>query len=262
MGHLEKTGHLLDGAHARRGHLFDLPRGAVFDVALDADRLLHIGGVVAAGAVDNLVLAAPGDEHELVGVLAADGAAVRLDEQGRQAAALINFPVGLNHLPVAHVQPGLVGVKAVEVFHGELAHPDESAAGTRLVTELGLNLVKHQGEVAVAPDVAAHQLGDDFLVGGAQGQRALAAVVEGKEHLAQGFAAPGKLPQLEGLEHRQAQLLAARPVHLFPHDVLNLLEHPPGQRQIRIDPGHELVDHARPDEQLVADRVRLGGDFP
>jgi hypothetical protein len=50
-------------------------------------RPLLVRGVPARAAADDDVLAALGQQDELVGVLAADGAAIGLDGQGRQAAA-------------------------------------------------------------------------------------------------------------------------------------------------------------------------------
>ena len=34
------------------------------------------------------------------------------------------------------------------------------------------------------------------------------------------------------------------------------------ERQVGIDAGGELVDHARPQQELVADGIGLGGDLP
>ncbi len=192
-----------------------------------------------------------------MGVLAPDGAAVSLHQDGAQPAAVVDVFIRLEHPVVALAQPGFVAVEAVQVLHAELADTEQPAAGARLVAELGLNLVQEQGQVAVALDVVAGELGDYLLMGGAQGKLALFTIEEDEQALAEGDIAPGLVPQLYGLQHRQHQLLSAGAVHLLPDDVLNLLQHPPAQGQVGVYPGSHLVYHSRFQQQLVADSLRL-----
>ena len=135
---------------------------------LDALRLFQVGGVLALAAVDHLVLAGVRDGHELLGVLAADSAAVRLDDHGRQAASVVDPLVSLLHLLIADIQSLPVAVEAVEVHHVELPDPQQAAAGTGLIAELGLDLVEQLGQIAVASHLVANQLGGDLLMGGAK----------------------------------------------------------------------------------------------
>ena len=116
------------------------------------DRLgfFGVGDVVAARAGDDGVLAGVGGQQEFVGVLAADGAAVGLGHQHRQAAAPEDVAVRLRHVLIGGVQAGVVGVEGVGVLHVELAHPYQPGAGTGFVAELGLNLVQQLRQVAVA----------------------------------------------------------------------------------------------------------------
>ena len=103
MGYFEEIGDLLNAASARGGDLFHGQGLTAFYFALFTLRFLHIGGVVAFVAVDNLVFAALGNDHELVGVLAADGAAIGFNQQAGQAAAVVDILVRLEHLGVALV---------------------------------------------------------------------------------------------------------------------------------------------------------------
>jgi len=50
------------------------------------DGFLGVGGITAGGAKDNLVLAGFSNNHKLLGVLAADSAAVGLNDNYRQSA--------------------------------------------------------------------------------------------------------------------------------------------------------------------------------
>ena len=115
---------LLDGFHARSRNFFDGQALPHFAGGFDGIRFFDVGGVAAGRAVDKLVFAGIGDQHELVRTLAADSAGVRLDQHARQPAAGVDVLVGLHHGVVALVQPGLVDVETVGVLHNELAHPD------------------------------------------------------------------------------------------------------------------------------------------
>ncbi|MBA7476691.1 hypothetical protein ES707_12085 [subsurface metagenome] len=144
-GYFKETGHLFNRAGARRGYFLPGQRLTLLYLALDALGFLHVGGVFTFFAVDNLVFTVLGDDHELVGVLAADGAAVGFNLQAGQAAAGIDILIRLEHLFIAFIQPLFISVKAVEVFHGEFAYPYQAAPGAGLIAELGLDLIQHQG---------------------------------------------------------------------------------------------------------------------
>jgi hypothetical protein len=197
--------------------------------------------------------------HELVVVAAADGARVGEDGDGGDAAAVEDVLVGDEHAVVGHVQVGVVDVEAVEVLHGELARPHEAAAGARLVAELRLHLVDEDGQLAVALDEPLEEVDDDLLVRGAERQLAVAAVLEDEERLAEGLAAAGLLPQLDGLEAGQHDLLAAGGVHLLADDLADLEEGAPAEGKVAVDAGGGLGDEAGAQEELVIRRLGLGG---
>ena len=71
--------------------------------------------------------------------------------------------------------------------------------------------------------------------------------------------AAAALPQLGRVQHRHQQLLPADRVHLLADDLHDLLVHAPARRHPRPQPGAELPDHARADEQLVRERLGVGG---
>ena len=194
-----------------------------------------------------------------MGVLAPDGTGVGLGHEGGEAAAAVDVAVGLRHGLVADVQAVLVGVEAVGVLHVELADSYKPSAGTGLVTELGLNLVEHEGEVAVALYVGAGDVGDDLLVSGGHDQSALAAVLQGEEVVAKGVPATGLFPEFDRLEDGQAEFLASCGVYLLADDVLDLAEGAPCQGQVGVDASGDLGDHARLEHEAVADGLRLGG---
>ena len=70
--------------------------------------------------------------------------------------------------------------------------------------------------------------------------------------------AAAALPELGRVQHRHQHLLRADRVHLLAHDLDDLLVHAPARRQPGPEPGAELPDHARADEQLVGERLGVG----
>ena len=194
--------------------------------------------------------------------LPADGAAVGLGHQDGQAAPAVDVPVGPGHGLVAFIQAVVAGVEAVGVFHGEFTHPDEAGPGPGLVPELGLDLVEDDGEVPVALDVGLDDVGDDLLVGGGQHQRTAPPVFQREQVVAEGGAAAGLLPELGGLEGGHEDFLAARRVHLLTDDVLDLAQGAPGQGQVGVDPGGDLVNQAGAEHEAVAGRLGLGRVLP
>ncbi len=141
----------------------------------------------------------------------------------------------------------------------EFPHPDKPPARTGLIAQLDLNLIEHLGQVTVALDIAGGQLGNHLFVGGAQDHLALAAVVEGKEHVH--LVPPALLPYLERLYYRHIDFLAAGPVHFLANDILYFTQHPPAKRQVGINTGSELINHAGLHQQPVAGRIRIGGNL-
>ena len=97
--------------------------------------------------------------------VAADRAALGLDDDVGDAAAVEDPAVGLVHRVVAGVELLDVGVEAVGVLHQELAGPQDPEPGAGLVAELGLDLVERDRQLLVRPDQVADDVGDDLLVG-------------------------------------------------------------------------------------------------
>jgi len=122
--YLQEARYLFDRGHTGGGYLFQRQRLTAADLAPGYLCLLYVGTVFAGGAMNNLVLTGFGNDHELVGVLTPDGTAIGLDAYCRQAAAVIDIVVGLEHLIIGDVQCLGIGVKAVKVHHVELAGAD------------------------------------------------------------------------------------------------------------------------------------------
>ena len=153
-----------------------------------------------------------------------------------------------------------VDVERVGVAHDELAGPQEAEAGAGLVAELDLDLVHGEGQLPVGVDLGADGDRHHLLVGGAEDEGAASSL---DDHRRQGVAAeeggpPALFPQLDGVEGREQQLLAAGRVELLTDDALDPLQHPEPQREEGVDARSQPPDVAGPDEQLMAGHFGVG----
>ena len=124
------------------------------------------------------------------------------------------------------VQVLLAGVEGVSVLHSELTHTDQPGSGARLVPELGLNLIDHKGVLGVGAGVFSYQLHRSLLVGHTQHHIGTVAVRKAQQLFADTLIPAGLCPQRGGHHHRELHFLTVQGVHLFPHDLLQLLQHP------------------------------------
>ena len=257
LGEAEERGHVLDAAEARGVDLLEravagtLGHGDLGRGGLDVGR-------EAAVAVDELGLAGVGERHELDGGVAADLAGVGHDGQRVDAAALGDAGVGGLLLLVALLQRLLGGGEAVGVLHDELAAAHEAEARAHLVTELVLDLVERARELLVGAQLVLHEVGEGLLVRGAEGELAAVAVGDAHELGAVGVPAPGLVPELGGREDGHHHLLGADALHLVADDGLDLADRAPRERQVAVEAGGGLADHAGAQQQAVARELGLG----
>ncbi len=66
--------------------------------------------------------------------------------------------------------------------------------------------------------------------------------------------AVGLFPDVFGLQHRHLHFLPADGVHLFPHNLGNIVQHALAERQKGVHPSHFLVNIASLDQQLSVAR--------
>ena len=258
LGEAEELGDGLDGTHARSLDLSERAvTGALGHNDLGACGLI-IGSKAAIVAVDERGLAGVGQGHVLDRGVAADLAGVGDNGQSLDVAALADVGVGLLHLVVLLLQTLLRGREAVGVLHDELAAAHQAKAGTELVAELVLNVVQVDGQLLIGAKLVAHQGRDGLLVRGAQHKLATMTVVKAHELLAIGIDAAGLTPQL-GIDHNgHHELLGAGGIHLVAHDVLDLTNRAPSERQIGIQTGGLLADHTGTKQQTMACKLGVG----
>ena len=245
--HGDQAGRLLE-------HRLRQPGGQLDRLGVGA-RDLDVGGV--AGRERDRVLARRARRHVLVRGRPAHHPDVGLDPVPVQPRALEDPVVGADVLPVAHLQALGVAVEGVGVLHDELARPQHRRARARLVALLRLEVVEDLRQVAVRAHDRRHVERDVLLVRHRQHELGAPAVLQ-LEQLRDRVAAAA-LPQLGRVQDRHQHLQPADRVHLLADDLHDVLVHPPARRHPGPEPGAELADHARADEQLVRERLRVGG---
>ena len=187
------------------------------------------------------ILTGIGQDHEFVGEIAADGAGVRFHGPEFEAQALEYAGIGVVHQLIAFFSPGDVRVKGIAVLHHELTPAHQAEAGPDLVAEFALDLVEPHGQLPVGAHFAAHQVGDHFLMGGAQAVVAFVAVLEA--------------------HHGHKQFLKAGGIDFLAHYAGDFVNDLKPQRQIDVQAGSEPAHHARAQQKFVADHLGVGRGF-
>ena len=219
-------------------------------------RDLEIRRVVAVFAGHERVLARAGGSEEVLAAASAHDPRLRCDLVGLEPAALEDLRVRDRVLAEALVETGLVAVERVAVLHDELAKAEQRPARPGLVAVLRLKVVPDLRQLLVRPDLARVE-GNGLLVRERQDVVAARPVLEVEEL---GDADPsGRLPELRGRQHRHQDLLCAEGVELLADDLLDLPVHAPAERQEGPEAAGDLANEAAADEQLVRDRLRVGG---
>ena len=196
-----------------------------------------------------------------MGDLASHHAAVRPDDDDRQAGAAEDAEVCGVVGFVLFIEARLVHIEGVAVLHGELAYPDEARAGARVVPPLGLDLVDEQGHALVAVDLATGKVGDDLLVGHGEDHVAPDAVLEAAHLPVDGVVAPRLLPHIGGVDQRHQDLLASDPLHLLADDGLDIGHRSKPEGQQIEDAGPQLTDESCPQQVFVPLAVGAAGRF-
>ena len=96
---------------------------------------------------------------------------------------------------------------------------------------------------------------------GAKAIFALIAVLEAQKLLAVMLPAACFFPQVGGLHHGHEQFTKIGLFHFFAHDAADFFDDPQAKGQVDIQPRCKPTNHARPQQELVADHFRIGRGF-
>ena len=153
----------------------------------------------------------------------------------------------------------MAGAEGVGVLHDELPAAHEAKARAELVAELILNLVKRHGKLFIRTQLVAHEVGEGLLVGGAEDEVALVAVVQAHKLGAIRAVAARLLPKLGRGDDGDLDFLGADALHLVADDILDFLDDAPAKRKVAVQAGSSLADHTGTEQELMAHELGLGG---
>ncbi len=126
------------------------------------------------------------------------------------------------HPVVGFLQRLLIQMKGVGILHQELAPTHEPEARADLVAELGLDLIEVDRQLLVAVQLIARQIGDDFLMGRADTELAVMAILQAQQLRSVLLPATGFLPKFGRLDGGHQDFQRACLVHFLANDGLGL----------------------------------------
>ena len=129
----------------------------------------------------------------------------------------------------------MIDIEAISVLHVELAHTNQTAARSRLIAKLCLNLVDDERKVAVAVDIRLDHVGQKLFMRGREHKRAIPAIMQSEEFIAHRLASTGLLPEFERLQRGHHYFLSTGSVNLLADNLLNFAEGAKRKRHVTIN---------------------------
>ena len=210
---------------------------------------------------EDLRLARIGQNDELMTEIAADRSGICAHRNRLQAHAVERPQIGDEHPVIGFARLFLVDIERIGILHQELAGTHRSEARPDLITELQLDMIEVQRQIAIRPHIAAEDVGDHFLIGRTVKHRPVLPVCYAQHLLAVIVVATTFLPEFGRLNCRHQNLDGARAVLLFADYRVDLLQYAFAQRQPGVDAGRLLADHPRSQHQPMGDDFRFLGVF-
>ena len=194
--------------------------------------------------------------------VAAHHAAVRLDGYELfKADSAENVVVGFEAFVVVVLKIFLSHVEAVGILHGEFSDSDKSAAATRLVAELGLNLINHKRQLRIAGNGVFHEMHGRFFVSHAEQHILAASVLEANHFAADGIISSAGFPHFLRHNHREFDFLSVELVHFVANDVFDVDAHKLSRAGQRIYTVCNGFDVAGSHQKSVAQNFYVGRRF-
>ena len=200
-----------------------------------------------------------GGVQELLAARSAHRTRVGLHDDVLEAEAREDAFIGVALGLVRGIQPRIVDVERVGVFHRELATPQQAGPRSGLVAVLVLDLVDRERQVFVAAVEVFHEQGKNFFVCGGQQVVGAAPVFQAKDAIAVLLPPPGGLIGLARQEGRKVHLLRARVRHLVTDDRLDAPPHLQPERQPREHARRLPTNVASAHEQPMARDLGISG---
>src|SRR5262249_9017060 len=163
-------------------------------------------------------------------------------------------------LLVRDVEPCWINIKGVRVLHRELTYAQEPGLGSRLIAKLALNLIPDLGQLLVAAQLLARDLGHYFFVGEAEAEVGSFAILEAEHVVAYHRPAPARFPQFPRMQRGQIEFLTDL-VHLLAHDLSDLQLRAMAKKEERINAGGKLPHVSRAQKKLMTGHLSVSRGF-
>ena len=217
-----------------------------------------VGGIVAAGATDERVLADVHRRQELLGGGTAHRPRHRGHDHVGEPEPVEQRDVGSPVRVVGRLEAVVAEIEAVRVLHHELAVRATVRRGAGLVAVLGLDLVDRQRQVLVGAADVLDEEREHLLVGRRQQEVGALAILQAEEVVAVLGPAAARFVRFAGQQRREMDLLESGGVHLLTDDPLDVAIDEPAERQPRETTGGRSTDVAGSHEQAMARYLGIG----
>ena len=253
---LKEVSNFLDRSGMRCFH-----QGHFFEIFLNNDRLALAGGdfdigrQVAVVTEDENIFAHRCQCLEFLGEQTAHDAGVSADDAVVKVEAVHDVLIGIELLGICFIKTGFVFIERVGILHDEFTDTDQTIAGTRLVTELCLELIEGKRHVLVGADLHLGSSREEFFMGRTQYIRHAFAVTQGEHRFAEAVTASGSDIDIFRDEGRHQKFLGTGLVHLIADDSHDILQDLVAERQHHINTGRALLDISGSDQQIGTDGI-------
>ena len=92
-------------------------------------------------------------------------------------------------------------MKGIGIFHAEFSGAHDTKAWTTLIAKLGLNLIEVGGQLFIAVNFIANNIGDHFFVSRAETEFAVMAIFNAQQLRTHFVPAARLLPEIGRLNH-------------------------------------------------------------
>ena len=255
-------GHGLAGAVAGGGDFFQRLAGRWAGAGGgQALGFFDVGGVIAVRAVHDGIFTGGSNHLKLFAQVPANGTTVGPHGTVLQAKTVKNALVSIAHGLVAGLGAVAVFVEGVGILHGEFAPAHQAKPGAALIAEFGLNLVEILGQLLVAFELLAGDVGDHFFAGRLNHKIAPVAILKAQQLRPHFVKAPRLLPCLCRLHYGHGHFNCSGAIHLLAHDGFDFADHAQAHGHVAVHASTELFNHPRTGHELVADDLSVGRRF-
>ena len=166
--------------------------------------------------------------------------------------------IGSAFLRVRLLQPFLIDIERIPVFHNKLPPADHTCAGAEFVTVFALYLVQGHRQVLVRCVHIFDHKGKHLFMRGGKKVVGLVPVLEAENIVAVFFPAVGHLIWFTRHHRGEMDFLGTYAVYLFPDNSLDPVQHTESQRQPGIQPRPDFAHVSCTYEEFRRINVSVG----